>query len=130
MVELAECEAVRDNRFTTRVTVGENVRGVEQLSMAQPADGAGVSVRGKNASAECGLVEALDGQSRNVTAPGIRDLNRPGVRNPEPAVVDRDLETEVAGIIADHEHRPGRRVVTLLHAEQVYERRSSLHREP
>ena len=88
VVELAERKTIRNDRLTERMAVGEEVRSVEQFPVPQPADGTGLSVCVENPSTERGLVEALDGESGDVTAPSVRDLYRLGIRNSEPAVVD------------------------------------------
>ncbi len=46
VVELAEREAVGNDRLPQRMAVGEDVSGFQQLAMAEPADGAAAACRG------------------------------------------------------------------------------------
>ena len=56
MVELAQCEPVRHERLTQRISVGDDVRCVEQLVVVEAAQGTGLTVRMENADSERALV--------------------------------------------------------------------------
>lgn len=56
MVELAQRETVRNDRQCLRMFVRENVRGIQQLSVPQPANRTALAVRAENANAELLLV--------------------------------------------------------------------------
>jgi hypothetical protein len=59
MVDRAEAEPIRHDRRARLLRVGDDVRGVEEPHLLQPADRAAVRVRGENGAAELRLVDAL-----------------------------------------------------------------------
>src|SRR5687767_3687926 len=71
MMEAAEGEAVRDDGFTPWVAIRKDVRRVEQLGVAQPADGASLLIRAEDAPPEALLVQAPACQLGDVPATSL-----------------------------------------------------------
>jgi hypothetical protein len=69
MVELTEGEAVRNDWSTKGVRVGHDVRGVEKLVVAQPAQGASLTIRLQYPHPKRPLVESLSRGDGNVLSP-------------------------------------------------------------
>src|SRR5881628_3277377 len=59
VVKLAEREAVGNHRLAERVAIREDQGGLQQLVMAEPADGAALLVGAEHALSEATLVQAL-----------------------------------------------------------------------
>jgi len=84
-MKLAEREAVGDDRLAERVTIGQDVRGFQQLVVAQPADGAALLIGAEHALAEARWCRrcrttAVTYCRRAVSAAG--SLNWPGAGAP------------------------------------------------
>ena len=77
VVECAERHAVRDGRHTMRIRVCHDVRRVEELFAAKPADRAVMLIRPHNALAELALVQTLLKEPSGITA---ADLGFPDFR--------------------------------------------------
>jgi len=69
VVDLAQRQAVRHDRFSVFVHVGEDVRGVQQLGVAKPTRGARLPVRVLYPLAERRLVQPNQRLARDVQAP-------------------------------------------------------------
>src|SRR5438309_2237403 len=106
------------------MSVGQDVRRVEQLLVAQPAHGARRSVCEKDSLAKAHLVEASLRRRRNVSATslsleiGIGTF--PGDGRIE-WIVGLDAEYQRSRVVADDEDRPDREVGALRDAEVVDE---------
>src|SRR5215470_7671716 len=75
MVDLAECETVRDHWVSPRVTVVNDVRRFEQLCVAKTTYGATLSIGAQDSSAERFLVDTSLGDYRDVfTYQDVRGL--------------------------------------------------------
>src|SRR3989338_4850722 len=66
VVQRAEGQAVRHHGLAARVAIGQDVGGLEQLLVAQAADGATLLVGREHALAEALLMEPLTGRAGDV----------------------------------------------------------------
>ena len=85
VVELAEREAVGNDRLPQRMAVREDVSGFQQLVMAEPADGAALLVGAEHALAKAPLVQALPDHRGHILPPRgqrRRVIDLPGGRGP------------------------------------------------
>jgi hypothetical protein len=73
VVQLAERKTVRNDRLASRVTVRQDVRGLEQLAMSQTADAAAQPIGVKNTFAERRLVHPLGGENGDVASLDLVD---------------------------------------------------------
>ena len=97
MVQSAQREAVRDDRFSARVAIGENVRGFEELDLFQTTDGTAILIGPKHAFAEGLLVNALQRESRHVAAASFgQGIGQARRRGAELAIV---LRGDLAAIL-------------------------------
>ena len=96
-MQFAEREAVGNDGLASGVTVGQNVGGVEKLTMPQPANCTGVTVGVQHALTEGALVETTQRQHRHIAPSRFRDLVARGrcARQPELLIVNSDLEREL-----------------------------------
>ncbi len=104
-MELAEREAVGNDRLPQGRTVREDVSGFQQLVMAEPADGAALLVGAEHALAKAPLVQALPDHRGHVLPPRgqhRRVVDLPGGRRPD-LVVDRHDEAQGVGMVLDDE---------------------------
>src|SRR5947208_1013687 len=69
MVDRTEAEAVGDERLTLGMPIGEDVRGIEQLHVSEPADAALLLIGEEHHVAELLLMEPLGDRARSVLAP-------------------------------------------------------------
>lgn len=127
VMELAHGQTIRDDRLSSGVAVGKDVRGVEQLGMPQAAKCARVAVRPQHALAELQLMKPLTGQPGDVRpARGVHDVDLE-VGPDQLRVVHRHGEGQRGGIVAHDEHGPLREVLTGNDAMEVDERHLLLH---
>ena len=89
VVELAQCDAVADDRLALGVAVGRDMRGVEELLMAQPTEGAALGVRANDPLAEGGLVEPAAKGVGHIRAPRLGGVLTDGAGPDEFAISDR-----------------------------------------
>src|SRR5439155_4724725 len=85
VVELAERKSVGNDRLPKGMAVREDVRGFQQLVMAEPADGAALLVGAEHALAKAPLVQALPDHRGHVLPPRSqhrRIAELPGGRRP------------------------------------------------
>ena len=132
MVKLAQGEPVRNYRLAPRMAVGQNMCGFEQFAVAEPADRTGVAVRAQDPLAKRFLMQAPHSQSGDVAAAGFGDLcpRNVGFGSREAPVVDGDLETEIAGIVADYEDGPARQLLSPSHTRQIDKRHAPEQCQP
>ena len=101
VVELAEREAVENDRLPRGWPSVENVSGFQQLVMAEPADGAALLVGAEHALAKAPLVQALADHGGHILTPrgqGRRVIDLPGGRGPD-LVIDRHDEAQGVGMV-------------------------------
>ena len=68
-MELAQGHAVADHRLALGVAVGRDVRGIEELQVVEPAEGAALGIRAEHPLAEGSLMEAAAKGVGHVRAP-------------------------------------------------------------
>jgi len=110
VMEPAEGQAVRQDGLAPRVPVRKDVRGVEELRVAQAADRAPLLVRAQDAPPEALLVEAPAGQLGDVPASSLADEGGSVLcRLPRHVLrLDLDREGQRARVIAHDEDGPDR----------------------
>jgi hypothetical protein len=126
MVDLAQRQPIRNHRLTA-ISVGHDVRGIEQSTLA--------SVGVENDLAKPTLVESLLDQPRGVGAPGrfageSRALERSrngGASNLQHARLRLHPEPQLLGFIANHEHGPYSQVAAFDNGVEVDERQPLMH---
>ena len=109
-------------RATEWVGVGEDVRGVEQLTVAQSAHGARGRVRGDHALTEHSLMQSDARQSARVRTAGFVDDHRTEIRTKYVRIFESDRKGQTVGIVGMNEHRPQREVAARRNAVEVDER--------
>ena len=73
MVQLAQGNAIGYNRFTIRISVGKNVRGVQQFVMLEAAKGALLPIRVNYSFAKCCLMNAASHGCCYISTSNISD---------------------------------------------------------
>ena len=73
VVQLAQCQPIRDNQFAPPMSVRENVGGIEQLDVVEPAHGARLPIGTEHTVSEGELMDSVTRQSGQVAPPGIVD---------------------------------------------------------
>jgi hypothetical protein len=129
VMQLSGREAVGDHRLAERVNIGKDVGGLQQLVMAEPADGAALLIGAEHALAKAALVQALPDQRSHILPPRSqrrRVVDLPGGRRVDLGV-DRHDEGEGLGVILDDEDRSRRLIEALDDAVQVDEERLARH---
>ena len=106
VVQLAQCQPIRDHRFAPHMGVRENVGGIEQLHVVEPAHGARLPIGTEHALTEGELMDSVTRQPREVAPPGIVDHVDRQIRPERLGIVHRDRERERRRVITDDEHRP------------------------
>src|SRR6266852_7034217 len=99
VVELAEREAVGNDRLPQGMAVREDVSGFQQLVMTEPADGAALLVGAEHTLAKAPLVQALPDHRGHVLPPRgqrRRVVELPDRRRPD-LVIDRHDKAQVSG---------------------------------
>ena len=128
VVELAQRQAVWDDRRAKRVTVRQNVRRIEKLLPTQAADRTVLVVGGNHPMAERFLVEALLDLPGYVSTPSICvGVARRSIEARQLPVVDAHREREAYRVVTHDEHRPRSEVLAGDDAVEVGERRSPGH---
>src|SRR3972149_2762870 len=100
------------SRGMARVAIGRDVGGLEQLLVAQAADGATLLVGREHALAEALLMEPLTGRAGDVLPArlGLHGLLDARAQVQEPRVVDGHLERQRLRIVADDVDGPDRQI--------------------
>src|SRR2546425_4056084 len=132
VVKLAEREAVGNHWLTERVAIREDVSGLQQLVVAEPADGTALLVGAEHTLAKAPLMQALPDHRGHVLPPRgqrRRVVELPGRRSAD-LVVDRDNEGEGLGVVLYDEDRPRRFIEALDDAVKVDEGSLALHGRP
>src|SRR5205823_12315318 len=109
-MKLAQREAIWNHRLTERVAIREDMGGLQQLVMAEPADGAALLVSAEHALAKAPLVQALPDDRGYILPPRgqrRRVIDLPGGRCPD-LIIDRHDEAQGLGMVLDDEDRPRR----------------------
>jgi len=138
VMELAQGNAVLNHGIAIRFTVRDDVGGIEELSVPQPAQGALLPVSIEYSLPEPSLVESLPNDRRDVlSAPCILGSLRsesillgPLVCLQVSAVIHRDHELPVNRVISYDEHGPHRYVLPGHDAMEVHQRRTLPHGHP
>lgn len=107
VVDLAQRNPIGDHRVAVRMPIREDVRGLEQFDVPQPANRAALTVGPEDAGTKLLLMHPPLGEHRDVLAANRRGrLGHPGLEwDDRPPVVDLDAKGEFGGIVADDEHR-------------------------
>jgi len=132
VVELAECEAVRNDRLAARVPVRQDMCGFQQLLVPEVADRTALTIGGEDPLTEALLMQSLARVAGHVLPASLclhRLLDaRPEVQQSH--IINGNLESERSGIIADDVDGPDWEIAARHQAIQVDERDLTLHREP
>jgi hypothetical protein len=110
MMQGAQREPIPDHGFPSRMCIRNNVRGVQQLLVAEVAERTLTPVGFEHPFSECSLMDSDSGDSGDVDAPGIFAFPDLGVhgryRFEMFHVINSDCEDQAAWIICNNEHRP------------------------
>ena len=136
MVQLAESDAVLDDGLPARLSVGDDVRGVQEFVVPQPAQRALLPIRFEHSLPEAALVQALPHEGRDVLpAPRVLRLTdgetlrfSPRVGVQVLLIIHSDIEHQSLRVIADDEDRPHRHILAGHEPVEVDERRPLKHR--
>ena len=131
VVQGAQGEPVRHDRFSARVPVGQDVCCLEQFLMAKSTNGTTLPVRPKHLLSKRLLVQPALGDAGDIRAPSLGSCVVFDTRGHQRYVllVDRDREDQVERIVSDDIGGPSRHVPPRHNAEQVDERCLALHRQ-
>jgi hypothetical protein len=99
VMELAQCDAIRNRWNASWVAIGQNVRCLEQLLVTQPTDGAVHAVRGNYSLTERALVQAFLDRRGDVPSCAVARVfsNVIGWRGKTDALVDSTVKVNDAG---------------------------------
>src|SRR2546422_112698 len=131
MVQSAQRQPVRHDRFSPRMPVGQDVCRLEEFLMAEPANGTTLPVRPEHLLSKRLLVQSALRDAGDIRAPSLGSCVVFDTRGYQRYVllVDRDREDQVERIVSDDIGGPGRHVSPRHNAEQVDERCLALHRQ-
>jgi hypothetical protein len=129
VVERTQRQSIRNEWQTARMSVGQNMRGVKQLAMVEPADTTGLVVRKQGPLSKGSLVKALLDLGGDVPTPSVRaEISWCSVHVRKCTVVSDNGEREMLVIVVDDEHRPDRFVSTRHDSIEVRKRCPAEHR--
>ena len=127
VVQLAQCQPIRDHRFAPHMGIRENVGGIEQLHVVEAAHCAGLPIGTEHAVAEGELMNSVTRQSGQVAPPGIVDHVDGQIRPEHLGIIHRDGECERRRVVTDDEHRPFGSVPPGYCPVQVHQRNLTFH---
>jgi hypothetical protein len=132
MVELAEGKTVGNGRFAQRVAVRQDVGGIEQLHMTQPAHGALFPIRSEHTFSERDLMHPHVYLGGDVAPSNLGDCRRTiGIQvDRRFGRVHRDPERLTGAVLIDDEDWPHRKVPPGRDAVKVDERGLTNHGGP
>ena len=132
MVEFAEREAVRNDGLAAWMPVRQDMRGFQELLVAESTDCAAFAISRENALTKALLVQSLARVAGDVLPPSVRLHclldTWPEVK--QPRIIDRNLEGQRSGIIANDVNGPDCEITPRHQAIQVDEWSLTLHRQP
>ena len=123
MVDLAQGDAIRQDRFAPGMAVRQDVRGVEEFGVTQPAHRARRVVGSQHPGPEHGLVQAQSGEPFRVAA----HIRRNQIAGHELGRVHLDHELVPFRFLADEVDRVDRVVNAFGDAHEVRQRRVVAH---
>ena len=127
VVQLAQGNAVGDERLTAGFFIADDVSRIEQLFMAQAAESALPSISGEDPGSKSSLVSSLHERPGDILAArfGLVLHDHGPVKGPVQAsllqIIHGDRERQIAGIVVHDINRPGGKVLAFLDSEEIDE---------
>ena len=126
VMQLAQRDAVADDRLALGVAVGRDVRCVQEFPMPESTERASLGVRSNHPLAEGDLVQPTAERRGHIRTPGLGhvlsgDQRTQGIALSRVEVVDLHREAELLRMVLDDEDRVGRDVTAGLDRVEVHQ---------